>query len=306
MAVTQKTQAARTAIMNRLKSLKDKWISLDTLTPVQQSNIDAAAQRNAMAAQWWISNIQLWDVSYWNWSQVWQWSAYNMYPTWSYDQQFARYWDPLQTWDQNIDQASNQVIGQYAQYERAMTPYISKYQDTAAQLNNENIALLNQQNQDYQQGNQRMQGQSDQYFQASRDYNQSQQAAQQAFAANEARRATGSQQAATAASTRVQWDFSKQNLDAQSQQFAQDKALFNELTTQSMNYVNSIKWSKDQYQLDTAKQLLDLRNQMASQLTNSQNALVSAKMQAWVNDVAAQRALVRQQALDLSQSKLKK
>lgn len=301
MAVTKPKTAAQTKIMNRFKALKNKWIALDTPANAQQ-----AAAFNPMSNQGWISNIQPWDVSFWNWSQVWQGSAYNMYPTWSYDQQFARYWDPLQTGDTNVDAASNQLIWQYAQYERALTPYISKYQDTAAQLNTENIALLNQQNKDYQQGNQRMQWQSDQYFQWVRDYNQSQQAAQQAFAANEARRATGSQQAATAASTRVQWDFSKQNLDAQSQQFAQDKSLLNELTTQTMNYINSIKWSKDQYQLDTAKQLLDLRNQLASQLTNSQNALVSAKMWAGVQDVAAQRALVRQQALDLSQAQLKK
>lgn len=296
------TAAKRTALMNRLQSIKNSGTRLDTAKNESQ----VAWFTAPMSSQWWISNIQKWDVSFGNWSQMWQWSPYNMYPTGSYNTQFARYWDPLQTWNTAVDEASNNTIGQYAQYERALTPNISAYQDKAWALNQQYLDQAAADFKNYQRGNQNMQDQSNQYYQGVNDYLASEQWAQQAFAQNEAMRSTGSNQAAQSAGQRVWAQYVWLSNEARAQKYAEDKALFNELTNKTSEYLANIKWSRDQYELDVAKQLLDLRNQLASSLTQQQQVLVAWNMQYNLNDLAAQAALVRQQALNVQQAQLAK
>lgn len=300
---TTSSAAKRTAVMQKYQALKSSGKSADTPANAAQSKWFVWTPTNS---QWGISNINPWDVTFGTWSQTGQGSAYNMYPTWSYNTQFARHWDPLQTNNQSVNDASNQVIGQYAQVERALTPNISAYQDSAARLNAENLANLEQAKNDYQTGNANMQQQSDQYYNRLWQYLQSQQWSQEAFAANEAQRATGSQQAATAAWQKVWQTYVWQSLDAQSKKYAEDKALLNELTNYIKDYNVAIKWSKDEYDLWVQKNLLDLRNQLASSLANQQLALVSTNVWSDLNELAAQRAFVRQQALNAQQAALKK
>ena len=284
----------RTAVMKRLQDLKAQGKALDTPANAAQ------AARFVPPNQNWISNIQPGDASFGNYSQQQQWSAYNMYDPGSYNQQFARYWDPLQTGNTSVDAASNQVIWQYAQIERAMAPGISAYQDTAGRLNTENQEALTSAKDWYVEGNTRMQNQSDQYYAWLGDYLQSQQGNQQAFAANEARRASGSQQAATAAGQRVGQTYVAQSLEAQQKKYAEDKSLLNELTNYIKQYNSDIKWSKDEYELAVKKNLMDMQERLATSIANQQLALISTNTSFDLNDMAAQRAFVRQQALNLS------
>lgn len=300
MADTTKTAAARTAVMNRLKNLMANWISLDTAKNAQQAQWFIPQQTNG------ITNIQPWDATFWKNEQSLQWSQYAMYPTGSYDNPFARNWDALQTNTPVVNDASNQIIWQFAQYERALNPAISQYQDTAASNQKWYEAQAWKDLNQFKQGNQNLQTDSDQFYKWQTDYLQSEQWAQQAFAANEARRATGSTQSAQAAGQRVWAQYVDLTNQARAQKYAEDKALFNDLTNKISEYTTNIKWSKDQYELDVAKQLLDLRNQLASSLTQQQNALVQSNLQYNMNDLAAQSALVRQMALNENTAKVNK
>lgn len=295
---TSKQTTARTAVMKRYQDLKNKWSGWDAMNQTQQ--------RNLMAAQGWISNIKPGDVSFGTWSQTGQGSAYNMYPTWSYDTQFARYWDWTDTWNPYIDQTSNWIIWQFAQLERAITPETSAYIDSANALNQANKARLDAWLEAYKQWNANMQAQSDAYYNWLWQYNQSEQSAQQAFAANEALRATWSEQAAQAAWQRVGAQYVWQSLDAQSKKYAEDKALFNELTN-AINAHNAwIKAWDDQYDLGVRDKLLQQKMLLATSLANQQTALLWQNLWANLNEQAAQIAFIRQQALAQQQADLAK
>lgn len=284
-----KQTTARTAVMNRYQNLKTQWSGWDTMSQVQQ--------RNLMAAQWGISNINPGDVSFGTRSQTGQWSPYNMYPTWSYNTQVARYWDPTQTGNASVDQTSGWIIGQFAQYERWIEPETSSYIDTAARLQQEDAARLTSAKDSYVQDNQRLMDENAQYYKWLGEYNQSEQSAQQAFAANEARRATGSQQAATAAWQRVWAQYVGQSLQAQQQDYAEKKALMNELNNYIKDYNAQLKAGADQYDLGTRNKLLDMKAQLATNIANQQVALLGQNLWADLNEQAAQRAFIRQQTL---------
>lgn len=289
MAIAKKT-AKQTAVLNKYKSLKaNTWRSADY--------VSQEAKRAIMASQWWISNIQPGDVSFGTRSQTGQGSAYNMYPTGSYDTQVARYWDSTQTGNVPVDQTSWGIIGQFAQYERAIEPEASSYIDTAAKLQKDDATRLTSAKNSYTQDNQALQDQNAQYFKWLGEYNQSEQWAQQAFAANEARRATGSQQAATAAWQRVWAQYVGQSLQAQQQDYAEKKALMNELNNYIKDYNTQLKAGADQYDLGTRNKLLDMKAQLATNITNQQVALLGQNLWADLNEQAAQRAFIRQQAL---------
>ncbi len=297
MATTAK--AKQTAALNRYKALKaNTWKAADYVPP--------AEQRKIMASQWWISNIQPWDVSFGTGSQTWQWSQYNMYPTWSYNTQVARYWDPTSTWNQPVDSASWQIIWQFAQYERAIEPEASSYIDTAARLQKEDEARLTSAKNAYTKDNQALVDQNAQYYKWLWDYNQSEQSAQQAFAANEARRATGSQQAATAAGQRVWAQYVGQSLQAQQQDYAEKKALMNELNNYIKDYNAQLKAGADQYDLGTRNKLLETKAKLATDMTNQQVALLGQNLWSDLNEQAAQRAFIRQQALAAQAAALNK
>jgi hypothetical protein len=110
------------------------------------------------------------------------------------------------------------------------------------------------------------------------EYNQSEQSAQQAFAANEARRATGSQQAATAAGQRVGAQYVGQSLQAQQQDYAEKKALMNELNNYIKDYNAQLKAGADQYDLGTRNKLLEMKAKLATDMTNQQVALLGQNL----------------------------
>jgi hypothetical protein len=87
-----------------------------------------------------------------------------MYPTGSYDTQVARYWDPTQTGNAAVDQTSGGIIGQFAQYERAIEPEASSYIDTAARLQKEDANRLTSAKDSYLGDNQALRDQNAAYF----------------------------------------------------------------------------------------------------------------------------------------------
>lgn len=282
--------AKQTAVLNKYKALKSKtWKSADT--------VPQSVQRQIMSNQGWISNIQPGDVSFGTGSQTGQGSAYNMYPTGSYNTQVARHWDPTQTGNATVDQTSGGIIWQFAQYERAIEPEASAYIDTAARLQTEDANRLTGAKNAYTKDNQALADQNTQYYKWLGEYNQSEQSVQQAFAANEARRATGSQQAATAAWQRVWAQYVGQSLQAQQQDYAEKKALMNELNNYIKDYNTQLKAGADQYDLGTRNKLLDMKSQLATNITNQQVALLGQNLWADLNEQATQRAFIRQQSL---------
>jgi hypothetical protein len=176
---------------------------------------------------------------------------------------------------------SNATADLFNDYERAINPYLQDYNKNSFALWNDILGQLNQQKTNYL--NQfwpqwTIQQQLDSYYNWLWQYNASQQAAQQALQSNEALRATWSSAAANLAWQKVSDDFAnkvneaaKQRLDEQSKIYQQLNNYLNQFTTQYAN-------TKDKYVLWTYKNLFDLKNQLAWQILQQQNALLSAQL----------------------------
>lgn len=176
---------------------------------------------------------------------------------------------------------SNATADLFADYERAINPYLQDYNKNSFALWNDIISQLNAQKTNYL--NQfwpqwTIQKQLDDYYAWLWAYNASQQAAQQALQSNEALRATWSSAAANLAWQKVSDDFAnkvneaaKQRLDEQTKIYQQLNNYLNQFTTQYAN-------TKDKYVLWTYKNLFDLKNQLAWQILQQQNALLSAQL----------------------------